>query len=175
MRDDADVISEVKEYVQLYAKAAANAVLRAGFDGVEIHGANGYLIDQFTQDVSNHRTDEYGGSIENRARFALEVVDAVIKEIGADRTGIRLSPWGTFGGKAFHITNALNMGDNVSFADMRMEDPKPQFTYIVENIKEKHPDLAYVHVVEPRVSGNMDREVKEGEVRRYRWQCSFSS
>ena len=72
---------------------------RAGFDGVEIRGANGYLIDQFTQDVSNNRTDEYGGSIEKRGRFALEVVDAVAKEVGANRTGIRLSPWGEFGGE----------------------------------------------------------------------------
>ena len=90
--------AEVKEYVGLYAKAAANAVHGAGFDGVEIHGANGYLIDQFLQDVSNKRTDEYGGSIENRARFALEVVEAVAKEIGEKKTGIRLSPWGRFNG-----------------------------------------------------------------------------
>ena len=66
----------MREYVGLYAQAAANAV-RAGFDGVEIHGANGYLIDQFTQDVSNAREDEYGGSVAARARFALEVVDAI--------------------------------------------------------------------------------------------------
>ena len=88
---------EVKEYVQLYATAAKNAV-RAGFDGVEIHGANGYLIDQFTQDVANKRTDEYGGSVENRARFALEVIDAVSDAIGAEKAGIRFSPWGRFNG-----------------------------------------------------------------------------
>lgn len=85
----------------MYATAAANAVNRAGFDGVEIHGANGYLIDQFTQDVSNNRTDEYGGSVENRSRFALEIVDAVTKAVGADRTGIRLSPWSSYGGMSF--------------------------------------------------------------------------
>ena len=90
---------EVKEYVQLYAQAASNAVHRAGFDGVEIHSANGYLVDQFLQDVSNKRTDVYGGSLENRARFCLEVVDAVVNEIGAERTGIRFSPWGTFQGE----------------------------------------------------------------------------
>ena len=67
--------------------------MRAGFDGVELHGANGYLIDQFLQDVSNRRTDEYGGSIENRSRFALEVIEAVSKAIGQERTAIRLSPW----------------------------------------------------------------------------------
>ena len=68
---------EIQEYVQMYATAASNAVSIAGFDGVEIHGANGYLVDQFTQDVSNTRTDEYGGSFENRTRLSLEIVDAV--------------------------------------------------------------------------------------------------
>lgn len=92
-------LAEAKEYVQLFATAAANAVNKAGFDGVEIHGANGYLVDQFIQDMSNTRTDEYGGSIENRAKFALEIVDAVAKAVGADKTGIRLSPWGLYGGE----------------------------------------------------------------------------
>ena len=88
---------EIKEYVATYVAAAQNAI-RAGFDGVEIHGANGYLIDQFLQDVTNQRTDEYGGSIENRARFALEVTDAVVEAVGAERTGFRISPWGEFNG-----------------------------------------------------------------------------
>jgi NADPH2 dehydrogenase len=88
---------EIKEYVATHVAAAKNAI-RAGFDGVEIHGANGYLIDQFIQDVSNQRTDEYGGSIENRARFALEVTDAVVEAVGAERTGFRISPWGEFNG-----------------------------------------------------------------------------
>ncbi len=90
-------VAEIKEYVPLYAKAARNAI-EAGFDGVEIHGANGYLLDQFLQSVSNERTDEYGGSIQNRIRFPLEVVDAVVKAVGAERTGIRLSPWSDFQG-----------------------------------------------------------------------------
>lgn len=90
--------SEIKEYVGLYATAAANAVHGAGFDGVEIHGANGYLIDQFLQDVSNKRTDDYGGSVEKRARFALEVIDAIVAKIGAEKTAIRLSPWNKFQG-----------------------------------------------------------------------------
>ncbi|KAI0078454.1 FMN-linked oxidoreductase [Panus rudis PR-1116 ss-1] len=81
---------------------------------VEVHGPNGYLIDQFLQDVSNHRTDEYGGSIENRARFALDVIEAVVK---AKQVGIRLSPWG-----------------------MRMNDPKPTFSYLVEQIRQRWPD-----------------------------------
>ncbi len=108
-------VDEIKEFVQAYANAASNAVHKAGFDGmsisrwkyifliiplqgVEIHGANGYLIDQFIQDVTNKRTDQYGGSVENRARFALEVIDAVVKAVGAERTSIRFSPWGEFQG-----------------------------------------------------------------------------
>ena len=92
-------VTEIKEYVQLYAKAASNAVHRSGFDGVEVHCANGYIIDQFIQTTANKRTDEYGGSVENRCRFALEIVDAVIGEVGAERTGVRLSPWGQTNGK----------------------------------------------------------------------------
>ncbi|KIK36666.1 hypothetical protein CY34DRAFT_811120 [Suillus luteus UH-Slu-Lm8-n1] len=118
---------EIKEYVAAYTAAAKNAI-RAGFDGVEIHGADGYLIDQFMQDVTNERTDEYGGSIENRARFALEITDAVVEAVGAERTGFRISPWGVFNG-------------------MGMADPKPQFSYVVEQLR-KHK-LAYIHVVEP--------------------------
>lgn len=91
-------IPEIKEYVKLYGTAASNAVHKAGFDGVEIHNANGYLLDQFLQDVSNKREDEYGGSVENRTRFSREVVDEVVKAVGADRVGIRFSPWGTWQG-----------------------------------------------------------------------------
>ena len=90
--------AEIAEYVQLYATAARNAIERAGFDGVEIHGANGFLIDQFLKEASNNRTDEYGGSPENRARFGLEVVDAVSAAVGEERVGIRLSPWLTLFG-----------------------------------------------------------------------------
>jgi NADPH2 dehydrogenase len=91
-------VAEIEEYVQLYAKAARNA-MEAGFDGVEIHGANGYLLDQFLQSESNERTDGYGGSIQNRIRFPLEAVDAVVKVVGAERTGVRISPWSDFQGK----------------------------------------------------------------------------
>jgi len=90
--------AEIAEYVQLYATAARNAVERAGFDGVEMHGANGFLIDQFLKEMSNNRTDEYGGSAENRARFALEVAEAVTAAVGEERVGIRLSPWLTLYG-----------------------------------------------------------------------------
>ncbi|KAJ3551582.1 hypothetical protein NM688_g4617 [Phlebia brevispora] len=136
--------SEIKEYVQLYATAAHNAVHRAGFDGVELHGANGFLIDQFLQDVSNKRTDEYGGSIENRSRFALEVIDAVVGKVGEERTAIRLSPWG-------------------GYNEMRMKNPVPQFSHVVSELARQHPSLAYVHVVEPRVNGYLDIEVPPGD------------
>ena len=102
--------AELKEYVELYAKAAKNAI-EAGFDGVEVHAANGYLLDQFLQSVSNNRTDEYGGSIQNRLRFPLEVIDAVVKAVGAERTAVRLSPWSDFQGeKKYHscLLNSLN-------------------------------------------------------------------
>ena len=131
---------EIWQFVEDYATAAKNAVEDAGFDGVEIHGANGYLVDQFTQDVVNQRTDRWGGSIENRARFGLEVAKAVTKAVGADKTGIRLSPWSTFQG-------------------MKMQDPVPQFSYLLEGLKELK--LAYVHLVESRISGNADVEATE--------------
>ena len=95
-----------------------------------MHGANGYLIDQFLQDVSNKRDDAYGGSIENRARFALEIMDAVVAAVGQSKVAIRLSPWSRY-------------------QDMRMDDPIPQFTYLVEQLKQRYPHLAYLHVVAP--------------------------
>jgi NADPH2 dehydrogenase len=101
-------IPEIEEHVQLYATAAANAVFKAGFDGVEIHGANGYLVDQFLQDVTNQRTDKYGGSIENRSRFALEVIDAVVNSVGASRTAIRFSPWSILQGSSGIIHNHVS-------------------------------------------------------------------
>ncbi|PIL29744.1 hypothetical protein GSI_08183 [Ganoderma sinense ZZ0214-1] len=124
--------AEIKQYAEWFATAARNAVEGAGFDGVEVHGANGYLVDQFLQDVSNTRTDEYGGSIENRARFVLEVMDAIVAAVGATKAAIRLSPWSTY-------------------QDMRMEDPIPQFTYLVDELRQRHPNLAYLHVVTPNV------------------------
>lgn len=87
--------ADIKATVEEFARAATNAVA-AGFDGIELHGANGYLLEQFIRPNSNQRTDRYGGPIENRARFVLEVVDAVIGAIGKDKVGIRLSPFGVF-------------------------------------------------------------------------------
>lgn len=130
---------EIDEFVQLYAQGAKNSI-EAGFDGVEIHGANGYLVDQFIQDVSNKRTDGYGGSIEKRSRFGLEVAKAVVEAVGADKTGIRLSPFSSFQG-------------------MKMKDPIPQFTHFIKGLKELK--LAYIHVVEARISGNADIETTE--------------
>ena len=89
---------EILEYTELFGKAAHNAVHLAGFDGVEIHGAHGYLVDQFTQDTCNKRTDQWGGSIENRCRFALEAIKSVVSAVGEEKTGIRLSPFNTFQG-----------------------------------------------------------------------------
>ncbi|KAF7975952.1 hypothetical protein HWV62_13717 [Athelia sp. TMB] len=130
---------EIREFIQLYGVAASNAVHKAGFDGVEIHGANGYLVDQFLQDVSNNRTDSYGGSVENRSRFALEVIKAVVDAVGEKKTAIRLSPWS-------------------KFQDMGMANPAPQFTHLINNIRTSYPDFAYLHVVEPRVDGGVDRQ-----------------
>ena len=87
---------EIKDYIDTYAKAASNAVHGAGFDGVEIHGANGFLPDQFLQTVSNTRTDGWGGDEQGRTRFTREIVDAVVAAVGQDRVGVRISPWSTF-------------------------------------------------------------------------------
>ncbi|KAL0061979.1 hypothetical protein AAF712_011134 [Marasmius tenuissimus] len=130
-------VEEIKEYAQYYAQAASNAVDKAGFDGVELHGANGYLIEQFLKESSNRRTDDYGGSSENRARFALEMVDAVVKAAGPKKTGIRLSPWNTF----------QETGD---------KDPIPAYSYLAKELKKAHPTLAFIHLVEPRVDGVTD-------------------
>jgi len=127
---------EVKEFVQSFTDAAKNAI-RAGFDGVEIHSANGYLLDSFLQDVSNTRTDQYGGSVENRTRFPREVIQSVSAAIGESRTAIRLSPWSYFQG-------------------MRMTDPITTFSYLISAIADTHPNLAYLSMIEPRIYGWLD-------------------
>ncbi|KAF4832287.1 Chanoclavine-I aldehyde reductase fgaOx3 [Colletotrichum tropicale] len=131
--------TDIQNFVEQYAQAARNAI-KAGFDGVEIHGAGGYLIDQFTQDNSNNRTDEYGGSVENRSRFVLEVARAVTEAIGPERVGIRLSPWQRYQG-------------------MRMVNPIPQFTHVIKELGAL--DLAYLHLIESRVNGNVDCDSSE--------------
>ncbi|KAF9889016.1 hypothetical protein FE257_007993 [Aspergillus nanangensis] len=117
-----------------FATAAQNAI-RAGFDGVEIHGANGYLVDQFLQDVSNTRSDGWGGTVANRSRFAIEVTRAVVNAVGHDRTAIRLSPWSRYQG-------------------MRMADPIPQFTDVVKQLADFK--LAYLHVCESDAKDNSE-------------------
>ena len=120
---EADIQSTVQEYVQ----AAKNAVV-AGFDGVELHGANGYLLEQFIRPNSNLRTDRYGGPIQNRARFVLEVAKAVIDAIGQDKVGIRLSPFGVFN-------------------DMPIYDAmEADYTYLTEQLNAL--GLVYVHIVD---------------------------
>ncbi|WP_373003198.1 alkene reductase [Sulfurimonas sp.] len=119
-------IDEIEELVTKYVIAAKNAI-EAGFDGVEIHGANGYLIDQFLRDGSNSREDRYGGNIKNRSRFLFEIIESIIKEIGADKVGLRLSPSGTFN-------------------DMTDSDPQKHFTYICNELNKYK--LAYLHIID---------------------------
>ena len=127
-------LNEIPGLIDTYKKAAANA-REAGFDGVEIHGANGYLLDQFARDGTNKRKDAYGGSIENRARLMLEVSQAVAAEVGADRTGIRISP----------VTPANDISDS---------DPQSLFDYIAEGLSALK--LGYLHVVEGATGGPRD-------------------
>ena len=118
-------VEEIPAIVAAYAQGAKNAIA-AGFDGVEVHGANGYLIDQFLRDTPNQRTDGYGGSLENRARFLFEVLTAVTAAIGADKVGLRLSP--------------LN-----SYNSMKDSDPIALITFLAEKLNAFH--LAYLHVM----------------------------
>lgn len=127
-------VDEIKEVVSQFRQGAANA-RRAGFDGVEIHGANGYLVDQFIRDGSNQRSDAYGGSVENRCRFALEVVDACVAEIGAGRVGIRLSPLTTFN-------------------DMSDSNPQAVFNHLVEELNKR--GIAFIHFIEGETGGPRD-------------------
>jgi N-ethylmaleimide reductase len=123
--------AEIADIVEQYRAAAINAK-RAGFDGVEVMAANGHLIDQFLQDNSNKRTDRYGGSIENRTRLLVEVVEALIEVWGADRVGVRIAPSGTFNG----------MADS---------DPRALFRYVATRLRTF--GLAYLHIIEPRMKG----------------------
>ncbi|KAJ4713760.1 12-oxophytodienoate reductase [Melia azedarach] len=120
---------EIPQAVNDFRLAAKNAI-EAGFDGVEIHGAHGYLIDQFMKDQVNDRTDQYGGSLENRCRFALEVVEAIANEIGADRVGIRLSPF----------ANYMESGDS---------NPEALGLYMAKALNKYN--ILYCHMVEPRM------------------------
>ena len=127
-------LEEIPGIVESFKRGAANS-LEAGFDGVEIHGANGYLLDQFAKDGANKRTDAYGGSIENRARLVIEVAKAVAATAGADRTGIRLSP----------VTPANDVSDS---------NPQPLFEHIVDQLNALK--LVYIHVIEGATGGARD-------------------
>ncbi|KAM5575005.1 12-oxophytodienoate reductase 2 [Rosa sericea] len=120
---------EIPQIVNDFRLAARNA-MEAGFDGVEIHGAHGYLIDQFLKDQVNDRTDQYGGSLEKRCRFALDIVEAVVNEIGADKVGIRLSPFADY----------MESGDS---------NPKELGLYLVNSLNKYR--ILYCHMVEPRM------------------------
>jgi N-ethylmaleimide reductase len=122
--------SEIPVIVGTFRQAALNAI-KAGFDGVELQGANSHLIEQFLEDGTNKRTDNYGGSQENRARFLLELVAEVSAAIGADRLGVRLSPFGQYGG-------------------IHDSKPKELFSFVIEELNQRH--LAYLHLIEARGS-----------------------
>src|SRR6476646_8123829 len=127
-------LSEIPGIIEDFKRATANA-LAAGFDGVEIHGANGYLLDQFAKDGANKRTDAYGGTIENRAKLILEVSRVVAAVAGLERTGIRISP----------VTPANDISDS---------NPQPLFDYIVDHLNALK--LTYIHVVEGATGGPRD-------------------
>lgn len=143
--------AELPGIVEDFRQAAANAI-SAGFDGVEIHGANGYLLDQFIRDGANARNDAYGGTVENRARLLLDVTEAVAKEIGAGRTGVRISP-----------VSPVN--------DMSCSDPQPQFDYIAEQLSAL--DIAYLHVVEGATGGPRDSASFDYEALRSRFKNTY--
>ena len=132
-------LHEIPGIVADYREAAKRA-MAAGFDGVELHAANGYLVDQFLQDGSNKRTDEYGGSLENRVRLLSEIVHALASVWGADRVAVRIGPYGTWNG----------MSDS---------NPDALFAHVATELN--HFGLAYLHLIEPRVSGSDD--VKSSE------------
>jgi N-ethylmaleimide reductase len=127
-------LQEIPGIIESFKKGAANA-LAAGFDGVEVHGANGYLLEQFAKDGTNKRTDAYGGSIENRAKLMLEVAKVVAAEAGSERTGIRISP----------VTPANDISDS---------NPQPLYDYIVDGLSALK--LTYIHVVEGATGGPRD-------------------
>jgi N-ethylmaleimide reductase len=132
-------VAEIAGLVESFRAAARRGIV-AGFDGVELHGANGYLFDQFLQDGSNKRTDSYGGSFENRLRFLKETIAAVAAIWGSDKVAVRLGPHGSFG-------------------DMSDSDSDGLFGYVAAELAKL--DLAYVHLIEPRVRGNSEDESRD--------------
>uniref|UniRef100_A0A803MNS7 NADH:flavin oxidoreductase/NADH oxidase N-terminal domain-containing protein n=1 Tax=Chenopodium quinoa TaxID=63459 RepID=A0A803MNS7_CHEQI len=136
-------VDEIPSLINDFRLAARNAI-QAGFDGVEIHGAHGYLLDQFMKDNINDRTDEYGGSIENRCRFALEIVEAVVKEIGADRVGFKIFPY-------------------INFMEATDSNPEALALYMAKSLSRY--GILYCHATEPRIMEVIFEEKME---------CSYS-
>ncbi|MCG2594552.1 alkene reductase [Ramlibacter sp. XY19] len=145
--------SELPGIVHDFRHAARNAITTAGFDGVEVHGANGYLLDQFLKTGANQRRDDYGGSIENRARLLLEVMRAVVSEVGGARVGLRLSP----------VTPANDIVD---------ADPQPLFEYVVRELAPL--GLAYLHIIEGATGGprEVDGRPFDYEALRKAWRAA---
>lgn len=144
-------LDEIASIIDDFRQAAANAIV-AGFDGVEIHGANGYLLEQFLKDGANQRTDAYGGSIENRARLLLEVTEAVSREIGAERTGVRISP--------VSPVNAISGSD-----------PQGQYDFVVDQLNAL--GIVYLHVVEGATGGPRDVAPFDYESLRQRFKNTY--
>lgn len=158
---------EIPELVEHYRQAAINAI-EAGFDGVEIHGAHGYLIDQFMKDGINERTDEYGGSLENRCKFIMQVVQAVVSAVGADRVGVRISP-------------------AIDHLDAMDSDPLSLGLAVIERLNKLQTDcgarLTYLHVTQPRYTaygqtesgshGNAEEEARFMRTWRRAYQGTF--
>lgn len=138
--------AEVKGVINDFAKAAENAVA-AGFDGVEIHGANGYLIEQFLNPFVNNRTDEYGGSIANRSRFLLEIIDASIAAIGNEKVGIRLTPYG-------------GLGDLPHYGEI-----EATYQYLAEELKKRN--IVYIHLMDQQSKGS--HALPDGFIERFRF------
>ncbi|KAG8866898.1 hypothetical protein FRB98_004467, partial [Tulasnella sp. 332] len=128
---------DMYRYLETFTNAAKNAVIEAGFDGVEIHCANGYFLDQVISANANNRTDEFGGSVENRSRYILMLIKSVTEAIGQEKTGIRFSPYADF--------------QNVRMPDDQLE---PQFMHLITAIKDQFPKMAYLHLIEPRIQGS---------------------
>ncbi|KAH3993432.1 hypothetical protein HBI38_190100 [Parastagonospora nodorum] len=133
---------EIWQVIADFGLAAKNGIEKCGFDGVEIHACNGNLLDQFIQDNSNRRTDDWGGSVEKRSRFVIETAKAVIAAVGKDRVGIRFSPYSTY-------------------LSMRMNNPIPQFTYLIKELD--MIGVAYIHLIEPRIAGDSGVETNQSD------------
>lgn len=148
-------MDEIKQIVADYRKAAENAKL-AGFDGIEVHAANGYLLEQFLEDKTNKRNDQYGGSIENRARLLFEVLDVVAEVWTADRIGVRLSPFTDLG-------------------DIADTDPEKLYTYVIKNLSAR--GICYLHLIESQSRSGLVEERNEAAPRsvsslfRFLFQC----